>query len=74
MEWNKWKVPMPEKTLSWLRACKTDLWLIPKGERPFMMIGYYGVPMLNPSFADTFQDSYAKAKSFKFFDAWVCRK
>ena len=42
METNKWNIPLPEETLSMLRHCKTDLWLIPVGEQPFTMIGYYG--------------------------------
>ena len=74
MEMNMWKVPLTDELLSMLRDCKTDIWLIPKGEKPFTMIGYYGPPMLDPSFGDAFLGSYAKAKSFKFFDAWACKK
>ena len=74
MELNKWKVPLSEDLLAMVRGCNTDIWLIPKGESPFTMIGYYGAPMLDPSFAAAFLDSYALAKSFKFFDAWVCGK
>jgi hypothetical protein len=37
------------------------------------MIGYYSARMLDTSFADAFLGSYAKAKSFEFFDAWVCK-
>ena len=73
MELNKWKVPLSEDLLAMVRGCNTDIWLIPKGESPFTMIGYYGAPMLDPSFADAFLGSYAKAKSFKLFDAWVCK-
>ncbi|NQV85097.1 MAG: glycosyltransferase family 39 protein [Rhodospirillales bacterium] len=74
METNKWKIPLPEKTLSMLRNCKTDLWLIPTGERPFMMIGYYGEAALAPEFSKAFNDGYAKVKSYKYFDIWACKK
>ncbi|MFP6735183.1 MAG: hypothetical protein VB959_15245, partial [Rhodospirillales bacterium] len=59
--------------LAMVRGCNTDIWLIPKGESPFTMIGYYGARMLDTSFADAFLGSYTKAKSFEFFDAWVCK-
>ena len=74
MELNKWRFPLPEKTLQGLRKCNTDLWLIPQGERPFIMTGYYNAPVLDPSFSDTFLSNYVKEKSFKFFDVWVCKK
>ena len=74
MEMNKWKVPLSGDLLAMMRGCNTDLWLIPKGEPPFTMIGYYGELMLDPSFSDAFLGSYAKAKSFMFFDVWACKK
>ena len=73
MELNKRNVPLSDDLLAMVRGCNTDIWLIPKGESPFTMIGYYGARMLDTSFADAFLGSYAKAKSFEFFDAWVCK-
>lgn len=72
METIKWNIPLPEGTLSELRACKTDVWLIPKGENPFMMIGYYGAPAVPPVFSETFKTWYGKVKTYKFFEAWRC--
>ena len=74
MEMIKWKFFLPEKTLSALRACKTDLWLIPKGERPFMMTGYYGTPVLPAIFSETFKTRYRKARTYKFFEVWACTR
>ena len=72
MEMIKWTIPLPEQTLSGLRACKTDLWLIPKGEKPFMMTGDYGPPVLPPVFSETFKTRYRKAITYKFFEVWAC--
>lgn len=74
METNKWNIPLPEETLSMLRHCKTDLWLIPVGEQPFTMIGYYGELALAPVFADAFNAGYGRVKSYKYFDIWACKK
>jgi len=74
METNKWKIPLPKKTLSILRDCKTDVWLIPVGEPPFTMIGYYGELALAPTFTNAFTAGYGKVKSYKYFDVWACKK
>ncbi len=72
-EMNKWKVPLNDAVFSMLRGCNTDIWLIPKGEAPFTMIGYYGSPGVDEVFTETFNASYGKVKSFEFFDVWACR-
>ena len=74
MELAMWKIPLTGDLLAMLRGCNTDIWLVPKGEKPFVMTGYYGVPTIERVFPDTFNDRYVKAKSFKFFDVWMCRK
>ena len=74
MEMIKWNVLLPEGALSELRACKTDLWMIPKGEQPFMMIGYYGTPTLPPVFSETFKLRYSKARTYKYFEVWACNR
>jgi len=74
MELNMWKVPLTDDLLSMIRGCNTDIWLIPKGERPFQMIGYYGAPTLDQAFGNTFLASYTKLNSFDYFDVWACNK
>ena len=74
MEMIRWNVPLPEGALSELRASKTDLWVIPKGEQPFMMTGYYGTPTVPPVFSETFRLRYSKAKTYKYFEVWACNR
>jgi hypothetical protein len=74
MELTMLKVPLPDDLLSLLRGCSTDIWLVPKGEPPFTMPGYYGPPTLDRTFSQTFKVSYAKATSYKFFDVWACKQ
>ncbi|MBT3305731.1 MAG: hypothetical protein HN377_04540 [Alphaproteobacteria bacterium] len=74
MEMNMWKLPLPDETLSMLRRCDTDIWLIPKGEDPFMMNGYYGPPAVDKVIPEIFQSSYKKLETLKFFDVWACKQ
>jgi len=74
IEWSKLNIAFPDSTLALIRGCSTDLWLIPKGERPFAMIGYYGNPVFEASFIAAFLASYAKDKSFEYFDVWACKR
>ena len=74
IEWSKLNIAFPDSTLALIRGCSTDLWLIPKGERPFTMIGYYGNPVFEASFIAAFLASYAKDKSFEYFDVWACKR
>jgi len=72
MELTMLKIPLPVETLSMVRNCKTDLWLIPMDEQPFKMTGYYGVPTLPPVFSEVFIARYGKMATYKFFDVWAC--
>jgi hypothetical protein len=74
MELKKGKVLLSDDLLAMMRGCNTDIWLIPKGELPFIMIGYYGSPAVDRAFTDAFNTSYGKVKSFDFFDIWACKK
>ncbi len=66
-------IPLTESTLNLVRTCNTDVWLVPRGERPFAMVGYYGVPPYDEAFRRAFTESYRRDRSFSFFDAWTCR-
>lgn len=74
MEMNMWKIPLTDDLLSMIRGCNTDIWLIPKDEKPFQMTGYYGAPTLDQAFGNTFLASYTKLNSFDYFDVWACQK
>jgi hypothetical protein len=56
-----------------IEGCHTQIWLVPTGESPFEMTGYYGNPVFDDSFKATFRRSYKKRKSFTYFDVWACR-
>lgn len=74
METSMMKIPLTDDTLAMIRGCNTDLWLIPRDERPFTMDGYYGNPMFDEDFLSAFQGSYAKKESLEFFDVWACSR
>jgi hypothetical protein len=48
--------------------------LVPKGELPFALIGYYGNRVFDDTFRNTFLGNYEKRKRFTYFDAWVCKE
>lgn len=74
MEMNMWKIPLSGDLLAMMRGCNTDIWLIPKDEKPFAMTGYYGAPTLDRAFVSAFLASYTKLNSFGYFDVWACNK
>lgn len=57
-----------------IEGCHTEIWLVPAGESPFEMTGYYGNPVFDDSFKATFRRRYEKRKSFTYFDVWACRR
>ncbi len=57
-----------------IRGCNTDIWLIPKDEQPFTMIGYYGNRMFRTAFVEAFLNNYEKRESFDYFDVWACKR
>lgn len=69
-----WGVPLPQASLDLIARCKTDIWLIPAGERPFAWFGYYGKDVYGQAFRDSFNGAYEKTGSRKFFDIYQCRK
>lgn len=68
------KIPLPPETIARVRACRTNAWLIPAGERPFAMVGYYAMPAFGQEFQDAFLAAYEKRRSYRTFDVWVCRR
>ncbi len=74
IETSKLGIPLPQGTLDRIENCHTDAWLIPTGEKPFSMIGYYRNPVFGDSFRSAFHRVYTLQKRFQFFDVWTCRK
>jgi hypothetical protein len=66
-------VPLPEGTITRIKDCHTQIWLVPAGEAPFAMTGYYRNPVFDERFRAAFRANYEKRKEFRYFDAWACQ-
>jgi len=70
-------IDIPKATIDALRRCDVDLWLIPKGAKPFDGPNKYpatGFAQLFPdSFKQTFFESYEHARDTRAFEVWRCR-
>ena len=71
------KLAMPQSTIAYVQSCQTQIWLIPKGERPFLVPSYYdelGGPMIRDIFGKAFREAfvarYQKRESSGYFDLW----
>lgn len=64
---------LPPGKFAHMRDCATELWLIPAGETPFAMRGYYGGPAFWPAYTDAFLARYRRRAEGRFFDVWECR-
>jgi 4-amino-4-deoxy-L-arabinose transferase-like glycosyltransferase len=73
MEMTKLGVPLPDETYRRLAGCETQIWLTPKGEAPFSLIGYYDQTVYDQRFRDTFAAHMSREGSGRFFDIWRCR-
>jgi hypothetical protein len=72
---------IPSATVAALDDCTTPVWLIPRGQQPFMepslFAGYYPDlvapdPLFSAAFREAFSSRYRKADSTRHFDVWVC--
>lgn len=73
------RLAMPQSTIAYVQSCQTQIWLIPKGERPFLVPSYYdelGGPMIRDIFGNAFREAffahYQKLESSAYFDLWSC--
>jgi hypothetical protein len=74
-------VEIPHNTLEYLQQCKTQVWLIPKGDAPFGLVNVYSLidprvfperPLFSDEFRRIFFQQYRKQGSTKYFDIWEC--
>ena len=72
IEASKLGYPLSAATLDLIRACRSRIWLIPKGERPFTMQGYYGNTIFSDAFRAVFHETYVRRESRNYFDLWLC--
>jgi hypothetical protein len=69
-------VELPQSTMDYFKQCKTPVWLIPSGQKPFTALDtYYSRP--RPAFSDkfrsTFLNKYKRVSTGPQFDTWVCK-
>lgn len=66
--------PVSPSLLAHTRSCGTNLWLIPKGERPFSMNSYFNnAPAFWPKMQEAFIFAYKIKTTLKYFDVWACK-
>jgi hypothetical protein len=68
---------VPEATIAAVRRCDVNLWLIPKGAKPFEGPNKYPTtnygPLFPESFIRAFAESYAHTGDTQYFEIWSCR-
>lgn len=72
METSHLGIPLPQALIDNIASCHTDIWLTPKNEIPFDMLGFYGNRSVDLSFRKAFSANYSKTESTEFFDIWTC--
>ena len=74
-------IQIPDSTLQYLGACKTRIWLVPKGAPPFVLLNIYSLmndaalpkePLFSAAFRNIFLQRYQKQGSSRYFDVWEC--
>jgi hypothetical protein len=67
---------IPNSTYVALARCEVDIWLIPRGARPFSMRTSYEPypPLFEESFQRAFLETHALRERGRFFDLWFCRQ
>jgi hypothetical protein len=71
---------IPQGTIDYIKACRTQIWLIPKGEAPFVIPNIYADARIFPTrnlfedrFRQAFLQQYQRVESSDYFDLWECR-
>jgi len=72
METSMMGIPVPQHFIDGFARCDTDIWLIPVGEFPFSIEGYYYNRVFDVMFRKAFLNAYDLIESTKFFDVWSC--
>jgi hypothetical protein len=70
---------IPQGTIDYVMSCQTQIWLIPKGEAPFVLPNIYSDARIFPTrnlfddhFRQAFLQRYQIAGSSDYFDLWTC--
>jgi hypothetical protein len=66
---------LPPATLRALQDCVVDIWLIPRGDRPFEVSTALGFPqMFSLEFREMFQARHDQRESSRYYDLWFCER
>lgn len=68
-------IALPEESRAQIRSCRTQYWLIPRGEQPFDVRSMYPphARLFDEAFRHGFSQSHARTGQSDFFDVWRCR-
>ncbi len=67
-------VPFSPSKMAHVKNCETKIWLIPAGEKPFVMTNYFtGKTVFPNEFAAMFAETYAPLERIGRFDVWRCK-
>ena len=71
---------IPQATIDYIKSCQAQIWLIPKGEEPFVMPNIYADARIFPErnlfeddFRQAFLQEYKRVGSSEYYDLWACR-
>lgn len=64
----------PKATLKTLSTCQTQVWLIPKHNKPFDIYSYYPPlqKLFSSEFRKTFLQYYDRVGQTQYYDVWAC--
>jgi hypothetical protein len=73
MELQQISVDGSTRWVRYLTRCRVARWLIPKGEKPFALVGSdHQGPLFGAAFRDAFLENYTITQTTKDFDVWGC--
>lgn len=75
MDMQKAGLEIPASTIEALRACRIEIWLIPRGDIPFTLLSYYppNPPLFSNEFQAAFRESYELKDRSQYYDLWFCK-
>ena len=78
MEHQLSNIPLPDSTVSAMRSCVIETWLIPRDAEPFDTRNVYPATHHSPIFSDAFRaaffDRYRLNGHTEFYDVWTCER
>jgi hypothetical protein len=67
---------VPDATVEAVRSCRSECFVVPRGDPPFSMRNPYrpDTPLFSAPFVAAFRSSYQRAASSRYFELWKCRR